>query len=101
MPNPHLSNASFPHLKKTGKSYGTITASDIGTGDPVHIETKNGKKKWRGQVDTLASPPSTWNAWVENYEWREDDERVVETVTVTVSNLSGPSNPVDTTSDIP
>src|SRR5437899_3118008 len=101
MPNPHLSSARFPKLTKDGTSIGTVTGTNIASTNPVDIATKNGKKTWHGTVGTETSVPGTWNASVTNKTWALGRVRGPVTVTVTVTNTSGPSNPVDTTSDIP
>jgi hypothetical protein len=102
MPTPNLSSARFQKLTKDGTSDGTVTGSNIATGNTVNIATKNGKKKWQGTVGSQASsPPSTWNASVDNTQWNNDPKETDETVAVTVTNSSGPSNTVDTTSNIP
>lgn len=101
MPNPHLSGAQFSTLTKEGTSYGTVTGSGIAGGNTVNISTNNGKKKWQGSTTTQTSDPSTWNASVTNTQWNNDPEEAPETVTVTVSNADGSSNPVDISSNIP
>lgn len=103
MPNPHLDGASFPKLTKTGTSNGTVTGTTIANGNPVSIATKNGKKTWEGTVGDPTSTANTWSASVTNKTWNEEGPgpRGPETVTVVVSNSTGPSNGVDTTSDIP
>jgi hypothetical protein len=100
MPNPYLDKAEFKKLTKTGSSPGTVTGSQFGARDQVFITTRDGKKKWKGPVGTQIPGTSTWNASVDNIQWNQDDKLVPETVTVTVSNTSGPSNPVDTMSDV-
>jgi hypothetical protein len=100
MPNPHLDDAEFPKLKKKGPNDGTVTGSDIAVGNAVFIQTKNGKKQWLGAVVSATDDPLTWDATVYNILWNRDEKLVVEAVTVTVSNTSGPSNTVNTTSDV-
>ncbi|HEY2155580.1 MAG TPA: hypothetical protein VGH33_08115 [Isosphaeraceae bacterium] len=100
MPNPHLDDAEFPKLKKVGPSNGTVSGSDIAVPNPVFIQTKDGKRQWLGTVVSATDDPLTWDATVFNILWNRDDKLIPETVTVTVSNASGPSNPVDTTADV-
>ncbi len=100
MPNPHLDGAEFDKLKKKGANDGTVTGSDIALGNPVFIQTKDGKRQWLGTVVSATDDPLIWDATVYNILWNRDEKQVVETVTVTVSNTSGPSNPVDINSDV-
>jgi hypothetical protein len=106
MPKPNLSGASFPTLRNGmgQQSSGTITATNVATGNTVTI-TGNGNKKWSGPVGTNASG-NTWNVTVTRVgnvvatAIPPKEMGGVETVTVTVANPGGESNPVDTNSDV-
>ncbi len=103
MANPTISGASFPTLKKTGTSNGTVTGDNFTTGASVSIESKNAKKQWGGTVGSLVSgTQNTYNASVQNTKWNDDPIATDETVNVVVTNSSNQSsNPYPTTSDIP
>jgi hypothetical protein len=78
-----------------------VTAKNVGTGDAVHIASKNSNKKWDGQIDNRVSG-DTWNATVKRTRGADKDdeqERGIETVTVTVKNGGGEDSR-DTQSDV-
>jgi hypothetical protein len=102
MAKPTLSAASFPTLKKTGTSIGTVTGTNFQVRASVSIVSKNGKKKWGGTVGSNAGGDK-WNASVQNTQWQDDPVDTEETVGVVVTNSDNESSdpPFDIKSDIP
>jgi hypothetical protein len=99
MPAPHLDTVCFAKLSSSPskENHGTVTGTDIHTGDGVTIRSKSSTKVWAGRVTSHISGNS-WNAVV--VRAREDD-RATETVGVTVTNDQGESNEVRHESDVP
>ena len=105
MPKPE--QTAEPHFPKLHQgvgqeSTGTVTGKHIAAGDTVHLVSRNSNKKWDGTITSVDSG-DTWKAKVKRIPHvKREDERPLglETVTVTVTNTSGDSNPADTQSDV-
>jgi hypothetical protein len=97
----HLEKASFPklHSGQNKPSDGTVTGTGLSKGLPVNINEKHGNRTWAGTIGDQ-SRGTTWNATVKRSNHDKDDsQKDLETVTVTVT--SGPdSSNVDTDSEI-
>ncbi len=103
---PQLGDAEFPRLKKNKPSYGIIFGSDIDEQTAVLIENDDASEQWLGSVGSQLGGISAYFARVHYLPKARDKKghghkkRIVETVTVTVSNTSGPSNPVTTDAEV-
>jgi hypothetical protein len=109
MPKPQLDSAEFTKLKGFGTdSEGTVTGKHIDPGDDVNIRSKDSTKKWEGEVTEKISE-TKWKAVVQRVNGTakakksggKEDDKGIEKVAVTVTNLDGESNEVETDSEVP
>jgi hypothetical protein len=114
MANPHLTGASFSqlHSGQGQSSSGTVTGTTIAVNDAVHI-AGSGHKTWDGSV-TSSAGGNVWNATVTRSGSSASAKSAMsamagqggpiadatETVSVTVTNTDGDSNPVNTDPNI-
>src|SRR4051812_41409166 len=96
---PHLDSCCFAKLSSSKKkdNLGTVTGTGFRENDPVKIRSRTSSKTWGGHVIDRVSG-NTWNAVVRRDD--RDDERLTETVGVTVTNSGVESNEVRQESEI-